>query len=291
MKLMIIITLVFLSSNLFSKIILKKHYYVKNDYILLTDIVPSAKKNPILYKFDFSKHTKRIKTSDIGKKLKQYGFIEYKSVSNYIEFNKKSPINTQKIKNIIQKKYHNIYHNIKIKSITVGARRYLNKIPKHYEVVLQKRYYLSRSGILYIKTVDKKKIFFNYNIELTLDIYRAKKDIKKGEELSQSNSKKNSILLDKFRAMPLQTIKKATLEAKHNIKVGTILTQKDAVGLSLVKRGDTINISLEQDGINMSIFAKALQSGKISQYIYVRTANGKKIKVLVTGRNRAKIDE
>ncbi len=38
-------------------------------------------------------------------------------------------------------------------------------------------------------------------------------------------------MLQKFRALPLQEIKKATLQVKHRVKKDFILTDRDVIGL------------------------------------------------------------
>lgn len=282
-----LILLLLFSSTLFADTELQSSYFVKNSYVLLSDIIKNPRQDKVLYKFNIGKHSKRIKTSELIKRVEQEGYTLHKSNSSYIQFSKKSPINTHKIKQTIAKEYKKIYKNIKIIDIDIHPRSYIESMPNRYDIQLQSRYYLSRKGVVYIKTPDRKKIFFDYHIDSKIIIYTSKKQIKKGEEISDMNTKKESITLDKLRALPLQKLQKSSLEAKHHIKKDTILTQRDVVGLYLVKRGSNINITLKNAGLDISIFAKALQSGRIGQYIYVLTANGKKIKVIVTGRDRA----
>ena len=270
---------------------LQKSYFIENSYVLLSDIVKHPQKDLILYRFDTTKHTKRVKAKELVAKLKKLGYLHYETKASYIQFSKKSPIDTSPLQNMLQKSYSKIYKEIEITKIEVHPRGYLTSLPKKYQIKLQNRYYLSNNGVIYIKTEDKKKIFFNYNMSAKVSVYIAKKEIKKGEELSLINSKKSSIMLDKFHALPLQEIKKSTFEAKHTIKKETLLTSRDVVGLHLIKRGSIVNVSLNSNGLAISISAKARQSGRYGESIYVQTANGKKIKVLVTGHNRAKVSQ
>lgn len=232
---------------------------------------------------------KRVKSKDIIKILQSHGIKDYKSKHAYIQFTKKSPINSDKIKSAIEKIYREKYTHIKIKTVSVEPRSYIRALPQSYETILKSKSHLSKDGTLYIKTDDKKKIFFNYKIDAEIVIYEARKDIKRNIELSNINSKKKSIILDKFRAMPLQNILKGTVQSTHNIKSGSILTTRDAQGLYLIKRGSNVNVTLSSSNLAISFSAEAQQDGRVGDIVTVKKRNGKKVKVLVTGRHRAEV--
>lgn len=284
-----ILLLLSLSFHLLADTQLRSNYYVTSKNIMLSDVVKNTKKDIQLFKIDENRYSKRVKAKTLLHILKNNGIRDYKSKHRYIQFTKKSPINLDKIKSAIQKEYETKYNKISIESISVKPRAYLQRLPKSYEIVVSPKDYLSSSGIIYIKTDEKKKIFFNYKIVAKVEIYEARKEIRKGTELSNINCKKNSIILNKFRAKPLQNIKKGTLESKHRIKAGTILTQRDAQGLYLVRRGSNVNVALNSATLSISFSANALQSGRYGESIEVLKSNGTKIKVLVTGKHRAEV--
>ncbi len=278
-----------LSISLFADTYLKSNYFVQERKIMLSDVVKNTTRDVKLFKIDKSKYSKRIKSKKMLEILNSHGIKNYKSKHSYIQFTKKSPINSEKIKNAIKKVYKERYAYIKIKSISVEPRSYTVTLPQNYETVLKSKSYLSKDGTLYIKTDDKKKIFFNYKIDAEIVVYEAKKDIKRNIELSNINCKKNSIILDKFRAMPLQNLLKGTVQSTHNIKQGTILTTRDAQGLYLVKRGSNVNVTLSSSNLAISFSAEALQNGRFADIITVMKRNGKKVKVRVTGKRTAEV--
>ncbi len=284
-----ILLFLFFSIGLLADSYLKSNYYVQDREILLSDIVENPKEDVQLFRIDKSRYSKRVKSKKVLQILNSYGIKDYKSKHSYIQFTKKSPINIEKIKNSIEKVYKEKYTHIKIKSILVEPRSYIETLPKKYETVLKSKSHLLKDGILYIKTEDKKKIFFNYKIDAQVIVYEAKVDIKRNIELTNINSKKKSIILDKFRAMPLQNILKGTLQSTHNIKQGSILTTRDAQGLYLVKRGSNINVTLNSSNLAISFSAEALQNGRLADVITVMKHNGKKVKVRVTGKRRAEV--
>ncbi len=284
-----ILLFLFLSINLFADIYLKSNYYVEDKEIMLSHVVKNVNNDIKLFSIDERRYSKRVKSKDMLKILKSHGFKEYKSKHAYIQFTKKSPIDTTKIKNAIEKIYREKYKNIDIKTIFVEPRSYLATLPNSYEIVLKSKSHLSRNSTLYIKTDENKKIFFNYKIIAEIKVYTAKDEIKRNAELSNVNCKKKSIILDKLRAMPLQNISKGTLQSKHKLKQGAILTTRDVQGLHLVKRGSNINVTLNSSNLAISFSAKAQQDGRYGDVITVLKNSGKKIRVRVTGKRRAEV--
>ena len=286
-----ILLLLFISSFLYSQNILKNEYYIKNDFVMLSDVVHSAKANDKkLFSLETDRHTLRVKTRELVKLLKKNGYSGYVSKHRgYIQFTKRSPINRKKIITQIRKLYKTKYNSITIKNISVQANVYLEKLPLPYTVHFEKNSYLSNKGILYIKTQDRKKIFFHYLVSAKVGIYQAKRDIRKGTHLENRNCQKKSIMLDKFRAMPVQDINKYQYQSKHNIRVGRTITLRDVTGLDLVRRGSRINVFMDNANMQISFSAKALQNGELGRTIDVLNREGRKIKVIVTGKNRAEV--
>jgi len=276
---------------LFSNEFLKNNYYIKNNSVMLSDIVPIANQNDKkIFQIPDDRHTLRIRTKDILSILNKNGYKNYSSEHNgYIQFTKKSPIKRAKLQTAIKKFYHETYKQIHINSIQVEPVRYITKLPSDYTIHFERNSYLSSKGILYIKTEDKRKIFFNYLITAKVAVFTPRHEIKKDTELSNINCKKNSIMLDKFKAMPIQDIGTMKFQAKHNLRHLGAITQRDVSALNLIKRNAMINVFLDNGNMFISFSAKALQNGKIGDTIKVINSNGKKIEVLVIGKNRAEV--
>ncbi len=268
---------------------LKPKYFINSNNIYISNIIKDVKKDQLLYKINTNRHSKRINAKNLIFILKENGYHNIKTKNNYITFIKKSPINTSKIKNFIKKFYKKNYDNIDIKNIQVEPRSYLLTLPTNYTVEIKSKNYLSKNGILDIKTKDKKKIFFNYTIDAHISIYFSKDKIKKSNELTTLNTVKKSIILNKFKAKPIKSIKKVNLEAKHNIKKDTIITVRDVEKLSLVKRNSLINVFIINHNLSISFSAKALDSGKLGDTIRVQKSDNKRLKAVVVGKNIAEI--
>lgn len=256
---------------------------------MLSDIIKNPKKDFLLYKIEKSRHTKRVKASYLLKKLKEYGYTDLYTKHAYIQFTQKSPVNLQKLKEKIEIYYKKHYPEIIISKITLAPNNYITSLPDSYSIGFGRNAYLSKKDIFFIKTRENKKIFFHYTIDANISLYQTKQEIQKGEELSFINCKKKSIMLQRFRAMPLLELPKGRYEAKHRIKNATLLTQRDVTGLYLIKRGTQVSVTLEDGGVSIIFSGRALQNGRYGDTIAIRQKNNKKIYVTVTGKNRAKV--
>ncbi|QSZ41818.1 flagellar basal body P-ring formation protein FlgA [Sulfurimonas aquatica] len=274
-----------LSFNLFATTNLQNNYFIQNDYILLSDIVKGVKNDKKLFRLESNKHIKRIKSKELFSLLVENGITDVKYKNSYVQFTKQSPIDTSSIKNAIRALYEEKYPSIVIGKISVTPRRYLDSLPSDYTVNLPRNAHLSSRGTLYIKTLDRKKIFFDYFISAKIDAYVSKKMIERSEELSVINTLKKRVRLDRFRAMPIDEI--ASLQAKNRIKESKILTSRDVTGLFLIKRGATISVSIKNSNMAISFLAIAERSARLGDEIYVKNKKGNKIRVVATGHNRA----
>ena len=269
---------------------LESNYFVTSKRVSPHDILSEGDKERTLFFISNTKHTKRVKTLKLIGMLKELGYKNISSKHPYTQFTLKSPIKLTKIKHYLKERYREIYPDIQIEKISVAPRSFRRSLPKHYIVKLNKKFYLKRDGTLYIKTEENKKIFFDYKIRAKLKVLSTKEELKRGDELSNLNIKKSTITLNKFRAMPLLKLKKSSYEAKRKLKRDTILTVRDVMGLKLIKRGESISITLKDKNIDISFIGKADRGGRYGETIRITTASGKKVNAIVTGRKRAEIE-
>ncbi|MFT7859704.1 MAG: flagellar basal body P-ring formation chaperone FlgA [Sulfurimonas sp.] len=284
----ILLTL-FISINLYSAN-LQRNYFVQEDTIKLSDIAKeiSAKEDRILFRLSNTKHIKRIRAKKLIKILEKHGLKGYVSRYPYIQFNKISPIDTARLRDFLEKHYKSKYKSITIKKMEISPRYYMDKLPKNYTIEIRKKEHLSNEGIVAIESDNHRKYFFNYKLKASLPVLTLRKDCDRNTELSRVNTAKNSIILEKFTAMPLQSIKNGSIELKHKMEKGSLLTERDVEPLTLIRRGELINVTLHNGSILINFSARALQNGTLGDRIFVETNKKKKVKVTVTGKNKAK---
>ena len=278
----------FISVKVFA-LTLGDSYYVDSKNIKLQDIIPHASYDVTLYKIEANRYTKKIKSRELIELLKEHGFRDLMASSRYVHFTQKSPIDTSKIKTQITEFYKAKYPSIDIKSISLTSRGYIQELPKEYEVHLQRKAYLKNNGTLSIKTIDKKKLFFDYVLDAELYIYIAKRQVQKGTRLSLINMTKTSVKLDKFKAIPINDTHLNTSQSKRKFKTDRIITTRDIETINLVKRGSNVSVSFNDKNINISFSAKALQNGKLNDIITVQKRNKKRLNVKVVAKNKVEI--
>ena len=264
-------------------------YYIDSDTILLSDIIPQSEDDSILFRIQQNRSSEKIKSTNLIRILNTHGYKGYTSRSGYIKFIKKSDIDISKIKEKIKEYYLTYYKSITIKKIDVLPRGYIKSLPQKYSIKIPKRAYLSNHGTLNIKTLANKTIYLDYTIDASIDSYSAKQNIKRGTELSLFNTRKNTIPLSKFRALPVESIHKATLQAKNYIKLDNILTSRDVAMLSIVRKNDMVNAVINDSTIAISFSAKAMQDGKHGDTINIQKRDGKRFKAIVIGKNRVEV--
>jgi flagella basal body P-ring formation protein FlgA len=283
------ILLILISLQLQAVMVLEKIYYVDTKSIKLNDIFNNISKDTEILKISRNKHSKKIKTSKLIKILNDYGYEDIKLKHGYVVFIQKSPIDTTKIKNYLIDYYKEHYSSIQINNIIVEPRNYMESLPKEYIIEIKSKYFLSRDGILAIKTPSRKKIFLNYFIDAKVDVYISKKKIKKKTALTEINTIKKSIILVKFKAKPIELIIANTIQAKQNISKDKILTIRNVETLSIIKKNSFINIEINENNMNIIFTAQAMQDGRYGDIIKAKKPNGKILRVKVIGKNKAEI--
>lgn len=276
--------------SLYAQNSLQNVYYVQTNSVNLSVIIPEVKNDFELYKIDKDRHSKRVKAKELVELLNKHGYKGYSTKNGYINFIIKSPVDTSAFEEKIREYYKKNYESIEIKKIFVEPRGYLTNLPKNYILDIDKRDYLSRSGIISIKTLQNKKIFFDYDIDANVVVYVSRNIIKKDTQISLANCTRKRVVLDRFRAKPLQNVEAASLQAKRHIPKDMILTIRDIESLDVVKKDSMINVSLLKDGMSITFSAKALQDGKVNDIIKVQNSNQKTLKARVTGSNTAEIE-
>lgn len=276
------------SSNLFS-ITLNPTYFVNSDNIKLRDIIPDADYDIRLYKIEKNRYSKKVKSKNLIQILSSHGYKEIETSSRYIKFIKKSPIDLSSIKDNIILNYKKKYPAITIHSVEIIPRGYITTLAKKYQVIMPKKFHLSNKGTLHTKTLQNKKVFFDYLLNATLQVHIAKKNVRKGDEVSFTNTKKQKIQLHKLKAIPITSKDFNTVQFKRNLKENKLITEKDVQALYLVKKGSSAVVNINNNNINISFSAKALQSGKLHDIITVQKRDMKRLRVQVIGKNQVTI--
>ncbi|MCD6260090.1 MAG: flagellar basal body P-ring formation protein FlgA [Helicobacteraceae bacterium] len=274
-----------------AKTLIPELIYVESDSIYLSHIQGDPKKDIHLYTIEPSRYSLRIKAEDLLEDLKKHGLKDFETNSRYINFVKKSPIDTDPIKKAIEEFYKKHYKSIEIQEIRIHPRGFVEGLPSEYKVELHPRSYLTNNGVLHVETLDRKKIFFDFTLIATIDTLLSKKRIDRNEELSAFNTKIQKRPLDRYRALPIESLRQHSLQAKQVIPENEVITTRDVEGLDLIVRGTKLNVTLQNGAMSIIFAAEALQNGKRNDIISIQNSKGKIFRARVVDKNRVEIQE
>jgi len=274
-------------ASAFAHIRLQSTYYIDSDDIYISHIIKDPPRNKKIYKITEGKYTKRVKSQELLKILKENGYRDIVAETSYVKFIKASPINTSKIVNHLKLYYQRHYKNIEIKGIKIQSRGFLESLPKDYIVEIRDNSFLSKNGILSIKTPKNKKIYFNFMVDAKVFVYTTRETLARATPLSALNTIKKSIILDRFMAKPIEELEAKPLESRHHLPKDSIITTRDIEILSMIKRNQSVNVSMDSKNMSITFSARALKDAKMGDTIMVEKANGTRLKVVVVGKNRA----
>lgn len=282
--------LLLISFTLHANIELDGVYYVENREVNSSVITQDEAGSFHILTIPKSDYLAKIKSKELLDLLHKNGYKNYEHKSSYVNFVLKSPIDTSFIERRLREYYEKEYESIEIIDIVVEPRAYMESLADEYVVEIRERDYLFKDGTIGIKTPQNMKYFFDYYIKAYVTVYESREKIKKDTRLTPLHYIQKKVLLDRFRAKPLQNIDNTQLQAKRHIPKGRVITHSDVELFDVVRRDAMINVTMFKEGMVITFSAKALQDAKVNDIIKVQNSNGKILKVRVTGNNRAELE-
>jgi flagella basal body P-ring formation protein FlgA len=284
----LLLALFFISCSLYARELHKVYFVTSNDINL--SVITGDKKNDMhLYTIQRDRYLLRVRSKDLLEILHKNGYRDFKRHLSYVMFIKEPAIDMEALEEKLKNAYKEFYSSITIKDVKIIPRERIEALPQSFSLKIQRQSFLRSHANMSIKTPQGKQYFFDYYIDALVEVYKAKKKILKGEPLSGRNIEKRTLQLDRFRAKPIQNY--IGTQAKHRIKEGKVITQRDVSKLSLVHRGEYVSVLLEQNTLEIGFSAKALQEGSINDIILIQNKRGKKMRAKVIGKNLVQVQE
>ena len=196
----------------------------------------------------------------------------------------------QKLKNYLDKKFTSYYPTMTIKSIKIKAN---NTIPKGYK--LQKVYFPKNSikrengnfSAIFSDGDSDKRIYFKYFIDATVQVLLANMDIRSKTPLSMDFFTQIPLKFDNFYDKPVTNA--AKLEAKTLIVRGKILTNRMVRKIPDIHRNDEVTAEARDGSIVLDFSVRALEDGRVGEYIRVKRGSKKILKAKVLSSNKVLI--
>jgi len=202
---------------------------------------------------------------------------------------------TKKIEKYISDKFLKTYPNMHINSLTI--KRY-SKLPKDFDSYKLSEIYLAKNNlkrekgnvsVTFTKNGQKRKIFYNFTLDATVDVLRANQNIQKGKTLTDDLVDFISIKFTNFYQIPITAYHLNRYKAKTSIIEGKILTYRHISKLTAVKRGDILTATLRDGGVIVSFPAQALKDAYIGDVIKIKRNHNSFFKAKIISQTQAEV--
>ncbi len=268
---------------------LQQQYTFETGPIYSTTLFPDTKEKFIL--FNINNRTRfRIRSSEIVQRFKEHNLSIESGAVRYVNFIKKSPIQTTSLEQLIVERYYRFYNNLHVNHVQVTPRSYLKEMPSEYQLLFSDKNLYHAEGIFSIKTPEKKRLFFNYRIDATLDVYMPRRPLKRKEALTPLNTVKKQIQFERLRALPLEQVNTKAYRLKRSMKPGQIITRRDIELYPIVKRGSSVVVEFKSGSVILQFSAIASQDGAKNDIITIQKKDGRRIKARVIAAGRVEIE-
>jgi len=196
----------------------------------------------------------------------------------------------ESLKNYLERKFTSYYKTMSVKSITIKAN---NTIPKGYKL---KRVFFPKNSIkrengnfsaIFGNGIKQKRIYFRYYIDAVVSVLLANFDIRNGSPLSMDFFTQIPLKFDNFYDKPIIDV--SGYEAKTYIPKGKILTSRLVRKVPDIHRNDEVTAEARDGRIVVDFPVRALEDGRIGEYIRVKRGNKKILKAKVLSSNRVLI--
>lgn len=202
------------------------------------------------------------------------------------------------IKSAVEKRFLDYYKNYNIQindlEITPVIERNLAKY-RLEKIIFDNRDLRKISGNfeVHIRHNERsKKVFFNFQINATIDSLNAVGSIKSGEIIDKNNTTITQIPLTKNLSLPVSTDILGQYEAKSFISGGSSIVAAKITPKIIVHKGDILSVNYRDNDINITFSVKAMQDGAINQSIRAQnTQSNRELNVIILDSKNAKIGD
>lgn len=205
-----------------------------------------------------------------------------------------NPKMIEDIKNIVEQKFLEYYkpYNIIINNLEITPVMDSNLAKFSIDkVIFDERNLRKDSGnfeVYVAHNEKKKKVFFNFTINASLDSLIATNSIKSGEVITSFNTTISQIPLTRNFTLPASKDILDKYSAKSFISSGSSIVSSKIMPKIIVQKGDIIEVSYKVDNIDISFSAKAMESGSMGQSIKAQNLQSQKdINITIQGAKNA----
>ena len=218
--------------------------------------------------------------------------------SDLATLNANNPALINAIKSAVEKRFLDYYKNYNIQinniEITPVIERNLAKY-RLEKIIFDNRDLRKINGNfeVHIRHNERnKKVFFNFQIDATIDSLNAVGSIKSGEIIDKNNTTITPIPLTKNLSLPVGADILGQYEAKSFISGGSSIVASKITPKIIVRKGDILSVDYQNGDISITFSVKAMQDGAINQSIRAQnTQSNRELNVIILDSKNAKIGD
>lgn len=262
---------------------LREQYCINTNKVYVSDFDKTSRTNYALFEMPHSTSEFKIPSIKIIDKLGSFGYEVKDNTQGIVRF--KRYCDTTKLLKNLYEKFTNVYlenfPNAQIKTLNIKPKNPLPNGFKRYTFkdikVLKYKLHKARGVFLAHFVTPKhtvKTIYFYFESEVFLYVFRAKKRLTRGNVLSKIDYERVLIPIQKSPNDPLEDLSN-TLVAKFTVQKNRVLSRHQFKIKSLVSKGEIVQAYLKDENLVLQVEAVALKSGNKNDIIRIKTDEGK----------------
>ncbi|PAF41344.1 flagellar basal body P-ring formation chaperone FlgA [Helicobacter sp. 11S03491-1] len=191
--------------------------------------------------------------------------------------------NISQIKTYLQNAYGEKYKNYHIRIIDISLFIPPNILIENYHIHsigLDSKYLNKKDGIILLHTSLQNSLLqipLQYQIKATINVYRSNNTIKTSQDITDTNTFKDTITLDKLNQTPIVASQINQVSAKSYIPPNSIITMDKIQPKILIHKNDNFIGIIKDNHINLQTTLIAKQNGSLGEVIQAINPETKKI--------------
>lgn len=268
---------------------LKEEYLYTDHTIVSTDLFPGLPQRFEIVKIPSDKYLYRLDAHVVAKTFELHGVPVETAGVRYVSFVKKSPVDLTPMQTQLERKLRECYPSIRIASVTVTPRGYLEGLYPQGRGVFDSRVCQHASGTFYVLNPQGLRHYLDYSVDAVLPVLHTTQKVSRKEGVSGFNTLLKPIPFRSFRDTPLTALPQKASRFRTAIKSATPLTLRHIEEIPLVLKDENVIAEVRNGAVVLEITATATQEGSLYDIITVQKRDGKRSKAKVIGEKRVEL--
>ena len=268
---------------------LQKEYFFTDTTVTSSDLFPDVPKRFEIVRIPSDKHLYRLDANVVARTFELHGILIDTKGVRYVSFVKKSPVDTTLLQQQLEQKLRQCHPRIRIESITITPRGYLESLPADTEGVFDAKTCKNSSGTFFVQNGKGLRHYLDYSVVASLPILHTAQKVSRKEPLSGLNTLLKQVPFGSFRDVPLTTFPQTPSRFRSSLKSGTPLMTGHIEALPLVLKNDKVVAEVKNGAVVLEIIATATQEGSLYDIITIQKRDGKRSKAKVIGEKRVEL--